>query len=121
VYSMSVDGPVRVDLTATPVGESSTEQTGFIAGSKALDALEKLFTSLESFYHPSNSGQWTSNVSNCYTLDHCELTPISLLLFWPDWPQHSASVGKKKSIQIAKFLWYRITHFCIFSGPESAF
>ncbi|CEL52206.1 Proteasome activator complex subunit 4 OS=Xenopus laevis GN=psme4 PE=2 SV=1 [Rhizoctonia solani AG-1 IB] len=49
VYSMALDGPVRVQDSAT----------GFVAGSRALDSLDKLITSVESFFHPSNAGQWT--------------------------------------------------------------
>lgn len=66
VYSMSADGPVRQDTAPTPrsmEGRFETEQTGFIAGSKALDSLDKLITSTESFFHPSNSGPWTAHVS----------------------------------------------------------
>lgn len=49
VYSMAVDGPVR--------DQDST--TGLVAGSRALDSLDRLITSVESFFHPSNAGQWT--------------------------------------------------------------
>ncbi|KAF8682453.1 hypothetical protein RHS04_02581 [Rhizoctonia solani] len=49
VYSMAHDGPVRVQDSAI----------GFVAGSRALDSLDKLITSVESFFHPSNAGQWT--------------------------------------------------------------
>jgi proteasome activator subunit 4 len=34
----------------------------YIGGSKALDSLVKLIASTESFFHPSNSGAWTSDV-----------------------------------------------------------
>ncbi|ELU44509.1 pyruvate decarboxylase [Rhizoctonia solani AG-1 IA] len=53
VYSMAHDGPVRVQDSAI----------GFVAGSRALDSLDKLITSVESFFHPSNAGQWTLIVS----------------------------------------------------------
>ncbi|KAG8737973.1 hypothetical protein FRC10_007440 [Ceratobasidium sp. 414] len=49
VYSMAVDGPVR----------DHDSNSGFLAGSRALDSLDKLITSVESFFHPSNAGQWT--------------------------------------------------------------
>lgn len=60
VYSMCLDGPVRGEVTAASQGSSmSPPPTGFLAGSRALDALDKLITSTESFFHPSNSGPWT--------------------------------------------------------------
>lgn len=50
---MALDGPIRDD----------TSHTGFLAGSRALDSLDKLITSTESYFHPSNSGHWTFSVS----------------------------------------------------------
>lgn len=37
-----------------------------IGGSKALDSLVRLIASTESFFHPSNSGAWTSDVCRLY-------------------------------------------------------
>lgn len=51
---MSVDGCVR--------GEERDGQPGYLAGSKSLDALDKIMTSTESYFHPSNSGHWTISV-----------------------------------------------------------
>jgi proteasome activator subunit 4 len=34
----------------------------FIAGCHALDSLAKLIASMESFFHPTNSGGWTTDV-----------------------------------------------------------
>ena len=50
---MAVDSEERDDTT----------QKGYKAGSKALDYLDRLITSTESFFHPSNSGPWTTSVS----------------------------------------------------------
>ena len=55
VYSMAVDGEERDDTT----------QKGYKAGCRALDSLDRLITSTESFFHPSNSGPWTIIVSSC--------------------------------------------------------
>lgn len=42
----------------------------FLGGSKALDSLARLIASTEHFFHPANSGSWTSDVrrSFCWTL-----------------------------------------------------
>ncbi|KAL5534546.1 hypothetical protein ACEPAG_1009 [Sanghuangporus baumii] len=62
VYSMSVDGPDRVDSTQD--NSTHVSSTGFLAGSRALDSLEKIITSAETFFHPSNSGPWTLSLSS---------------------------------------------------------
>jgi proteasome activator subunit 4 len=64
---MAVDGPARDSATATPrnVDGKLQQPTGFIAGSKALDALDRLITSTETFFHPSNSGPFTISVKQC--------------------------------------------------------
>ncbi|KAG5350853.1 hypothetical protein C0989_009023 [Termitomyces sp. Mn162] len=53
VYSMAVDGEIRSDVN----------QKGYVAGSRALDSLDRVITSTESFFHPSNTGQWTSTLT----------------------------------------------------------
>ncbi|KAF5384731.1 hypothetical protein D9757_006213 [Collybiopsis confluens] len=56
VYSISTDGSIR-----EPAAQDGalSQQAGYLAGSKALDTLDRLITSTESFFHPSNSGQWS--------------------------------------------------------------
>ncbi|KAL4264291.1 BLM10 family protein [Pleurotus pulmonarius] len=66
VYSMSVDGPERTTTAGTPAGDSRSlpsHSNGYLAGSKALDSLEKLITCTESFFHPSNSGAWSLSLT----------------------------------------------------------
>lgn len=42
------------------------EEPVYLAGCKALDSLAKLIVSTESFFHPSNSGSWTADVSRIF-------------------------------------------------------
>lgn len=62
---MAADGPVRGSSSSTPRDKEQRlrPQTGYIAGSKALDSLDRLITSTESFFHPSNSGPWSATVN----------------------------------------------------------
>ncbi|KAJ2928817.1 hypothetical protein H1R20_g8194, partial [Candolleomyces eurysporus] len=66
VYSMRVDGELRQD--SPPARGSGTsvfpKQSGFIAGSRALDTLERLIDSTETFFHPSNLGNWTPGLTS---------------------------------------------------------
>jgi hypothetical protein len=58
---MSVDGEFR-ELPSVDHGVSDaelTKQPGFIAGSNAVDALHRMITSVESFFHPTNAGTWS--------------------------------------------------------------
>ncbi|KAF5337321.1 hypothetical protein D9611_003207 [Ephemerocybe angulata] len=64
VYSMRLDGEVRPDTPVTGRrGGALPKQVGFAGGSKALDTLEKLVNSIETFFHPSNLGNWTPNLT----------------------------------------------------------
>ncbi|KAI0308000.1 hypothetical protein B0F90DRAFT_1813347 [Multifurca ochricompacta] len=91
VYSMAPDGlPAAPSSTPTPlgtplasgmntprhpsgsVGDYLTAPLGklpflslksYVGGSKALDSLVKLIASTESFFHPSNSGAWTADLT----------------------------------------------------------
>jgi proteasome activator subunit 4 len=64
VYSMAVDGPARSEASPSR-GESKfpSRQVGYIAGSKAMESLDKFITSTESFFHPSNSGMWSLSLT----------------------------------------------------------
>jgi len=61
---MKVDGEVRNAMSAkVPKGDGVLPlPSGYIAGSKAVESLDRLITSIESFFHPSNTGQWTLSV-----------------------------------------------------------
>ncbi|KAI0275116.1 hypothetical protein BC834DRAFT_851157 [Gloeopeniophorella convolvens] len=64
VYSMAVDGPVRAEAAPSRAdGKLSSRQEGYLAGSKAMESLDRFITSTESFFHPSNSGLWTLSLT----------------------------------------------------------
>ena len=60
---MCVDGEIR---EAAPVDRALVElnpkQAGFTAGSRAVDSLDRMMTSIESYFHPTNTGPWTHSV-----------------------------------------------------------
>lgn len=51
------------DYLSAPLGKGGhLKAKTYLAGCKALDALVKLIASTESFFHPTNSGNWTNDV-----------------------------------------------------------
>ncbi|KAG6897919.1 hypothetical protein C0992_009071 [Termitomyces sp. T32_za158] len=50
------------EFLAAPLGKKDPGRT-YLAGSKALDSLARLIASTESFFHPSNSGTWTNDLT----------------------------------------------------------
>jgi proteasome activator subunit 4 len=55
VYSIALDGPIA-SL------EPGKDDTGYVAGSKALTSLRTIISSIETYFHPSNHGNWSANV-----------------------------------------------------------
>lgn len=56
------------DYLSTPMAKGSLwKNRTYLGGSKALDSLARMIASTESFFHPSNSGSWTTDV--CISLD----------------------------------------------------
>ncbi|KAF8807238.1 hypothetical protein BYT27DRAFT_7232792 [Phlegmacium glaucopus] len=51
------------DYLAAPLGHQWSSETGYLAGCRALDSLARMIASTESFFHPSNSGTWTADLS----------------------------------------------------------
>jgi proteasome activator subunit 4 len=58
VFSMFDDGPKSSSGSATPATANGLGQT-YLGGSRALDSLNKFIQATESFFHPSNHGQWS--------------------------------------------------------------
>jgi proteasome activator subunit 4 len=69
---MSVDGEVReaTPVDRTLVGPYLTKHVGFTAGSRAVDSLDRMITSIESFFHPTNTGPWTLSVRFNVSISH---------------------------------------------------
>jgi proteasome activator subunit 4 len=52
------------DYFSAPLApKNRMKEKKYLGGSKALDALSKLIISCESFFHPTNGGKWTNDVS----------------------------------------------------------
>ena len=51
------------DYLSAPLKGGHGKRKTYLGGSKALDSLSKLIASTEGFFHPTNSGNWTSDVS----------------------------------------------------------
>ena len=80
VYSMAVDGPVRTELTLSQGGgRLPSRQAGYLAGSKAMESLDKFVTSTESFFHPSNSGIWSLSVCQPLYSHVCSLISLAIV------------------------------------------
>ncbi|ETW87560.1 hypothetical protein HETIRDRAFT_469691 [Heterobasidion irregulare TC 32-1] len=62
VYSMATDAPIR-DAAPTSRDHRAIGE-GYLAGSRALDSLDRLMISTESFFHPSNHGLWSISLTS---------------------------------------------------------
>lgn len=63
------NNPPLGDYLASPLHKRTyVPQRTYLAGSKALDSFARLIASTESFFHPSNSGTWTQDVSPMFEL-----------------------------------------------------
>ncbi|CAL1696420.1 unnamed protein product [Somion occarium] len=63
-HSGQLNGHALGDYLSSPLGKhGSTKAKTYLAGSKALDSLAKLIASCEGFFHPTNSGSWTNDLS----------------------------------------------------------
>lgn len=63
-HGASTNGKVA-DYLSAGLGSKfgRVKEKKYIGGSKALDALSKLIISVESFFHPTNSGKWTNDLT----------------------------------------------------------
>ena len=94
VWSMTSDGPVLPPSGAsTPFGWPETKvhpadtltPKSYLAGCKALDSLARMIISTESFFHPSNAGSWTTDLTAfikylASEFNKREWLPISVLI-----------------------------------------
>ena len=56
------------DYLSAPLGKGGhLKPKTYLAGCKALDSLARFIASLEGFFHPTNSGSWTNDVSGMYS------------------------------------------------------
>ena len=76
---MAIDGPVRSEASPSNEGKFPC-QVGYLAGSKAMESLDKFITSTESFFHPSNSGLWSLSVRKRVVSLFCARFIFSLLV-----------------------------------------
>lgn len=75
---MNVDGEIRSTTPAKGKADGVWPlPSGYIAGSKALESLDRLITSIESFFHPSNTGQWTLSVGLAFLRVQCDSTKFT--------------------------------------------
>lgn len=59
-----VEGGSLGDFFSANLGRKGVPRVKtYLAGSKALDSLVRMVASTESFFHPSNSGSWTNDLS----------------------------------------------------------
>lgn len=56
-------GKIADYFSAPLAPKNRMKEKKYLGGSKALDALSKLIISCESFFHPTNGGKWTNDVS----------------------------------------------------------
>ncbi|KAJ4489583.1 hypothetical protein C8J55DRAFT_557490 [Lentinula edodes] len=60
----SIGSSTLGDYLSAPLGKGvQGKGKTYLAGSKALDSLARLIASVESFFHPTNSGDWTTDLS----------------------------------------------------------
>jgi proteasome activator subunit 4 len=63
------------DYLSAPLGKGGHgKMKTYLAGSRALDSLAKLIATVESFFHPSNSGAWTADVRSFPSERSCSHT-----------------------------------------------
>jgi proteasome activator subunit 4 len=56
-------GKVTDYFSAALAPKGRMKEKKYLGGSKALEALSQLIISCENFFHPTNSGKWTNDVS----------------------------------------------------------
>jgi proteasome activator subunit 4 len=59
----ALPGKIADYFSASLAPKHKMKEKKNLGGSKALDSFSKLIISCESFFHPTNSGKWTNDVS----------------------------------------------------------
>lgn len=87
------------EYLAIPLGKKGTSSPTrtYLGGCRALDSLAKLIASVESFFHPTNSGSWTAEVRLGLKIDIAD----EVIVFYSSVLSSSALWLTSKTVSVA--------------------